>query len=357
MPVVDLRSDTVTKPTEAMRRAMAQAEVGDDVVGEDPTVNRLEEMSAEMMGKEAALFTASGTMSNLLSVLALCGRGDEVVMGSQAHMFWNEVGGASALGGVQIRLVQNDDQGRVDPAEVEAAIRPGGNLHFPSTTLVCLENTHNRCNGGVLSPEEVAPVVRVAHAHGVPVHLDGARIFNAAVALETPVQELTKDVDDVSFCLSKGLSAPVGSLLCGSHEFVEGARKWRKMVGGGMRQAGILAAAGIVALDTMVERLAEDAARARHLAHGLAEVPGLVVDPGRFPTNIVFAELNSSLGPVPEFVSRLGAEGVKVSYPGGPRFRMVTHRHITDSDIDYAIDTIARVASDRTPAGNPGIPR
>ena len=204
-------------------------------------------------------------------------------MGSEAHMFWNEVEGAATLAGVQVRLVPNDDQGRLDPADVGAAIRPRGNLHFPSTGMVCLENTHNRCNGGVLTPDEIGSVAEVAHSHGVPVHLDGARIFNAAVCLKTPAVELAKDVDDVSFCLSKGLSAPVGSLLCGSHEFVDAARKWRKMVGGGMRQAGVLAAAGLVALETMVDRLAEDHAHVRRLAEGLAQVPGISLDPPGFP--------------------------------------------------------------------------
>ena len=344
MKVVDLRSDTVTHPTEAMRRAMADAEVGDDVLGEDPTVNHLEQMTAEMLGKEAALFTASGTMSNLIASLTHCSRGDEVVMGSEAHMFWNEVGGAATLAGVQTRLVPNDDQGRLDPAEVAAAIRPKGNLHYPSTSLVCLENTHNRCNGGVLTEEDTKAVADVAHASGVAVHLDGARIFNAAVCLETPAAELVKDVDDVSFCLSKGLSAPAGSLICGTQDFVDRARKWRKMVGGGMRQAGVLAAAGVVALETMVDRLAEDHAHAHRLADGLAEIPGLKLDPQLYKTNIVFVEVDPGLGSVQEFMGRLAQEGVKVSYPGDRRFRMVTHRHITAEDIDMTIDRVARLA-------------
>ena len=344
MKVIDLRSDTVTHPTEAMRKAMYDAEVGDDVMGEDPTVLRLEEMAAELMGKEAALFTASGTMGNLMASLTHCSRGDEVIMGSQAHMFWNEAGGTSTLAGVQVRLVPNDDQGRMDPAEVAAAIRPRGNVHFPSTSLVCLENTHNRCNGGALTVDDTRAVADVAHANGVAVHLDGARIFNAAVCLETPVTELVKDVDDVSFCLSKGLSAPAGSLLCGSQEFIGQAKKWRKMVGGGMRQVGILAAAGIVALETMLDRLAEDHARARRLAEGLAHIPGIDVSPDRFPTNIVFVEVDPSLGPVPEFIERLSQEEVKVSYPGAQRFRMVTHREIAAEDVDVAIERVAIVA-------------
>ena len=343
---IDLRSDTVTLPTEAMRRAMAEAEVGDDVLGEDPTVNRLEQVAAQMLGKEAALFTASGTMSNLISALTHCGRGDEVIMGSEAHMFWNEVGGAATLAGVQIRLVPNDDQGRINPADLEAAIRDKGNIHVPPTTLLCLENTHNRCNGGVLTPQDTKTLADIAHAHGAAVHLDGARIFNASVALEVPPSELVKDVDDVSFCLSKGLSAPVGSLICGSSEFVDRARKWRKMVGGGMRQAGVLAAAGIVALETGIDRLVEDHSHARRLAEGLSQIPGITVDPERFQTNIVFVDVDPRLGQVQEYMGRLFQAGVLVSYPGPNRVRMVTHRHIRAQDVDTAIDRVASVSKE-----------
>ena len=343
---IDLRSDTVTHPTQTMRHAMAEAEVGDDVLGEDPTVNRLEQVAAEMMGKEAALFAASGTMSNLISALTHCGRGDEIIMGSEAHMFWNEVGGAATLAGVQVRLVPNDDQGGIDPADLAAAIRAKGNIHVPPTALLCLENTHNRCNGGILSPQDTKALSDVAHAEGAAVHLDGARIFNAAVALEVLPSELAKDVDDVSFCLSKGLSAPVGSLICGTSEFVDRARKWRKMVGGGMRQAGVLAAAGIVALETGIERLAEDHSHARRLAEGLSQIPGIGVDPERFPTNIVFVDVDPRLGPVQEYMGRLSEAGVLVSYPGANRVRMVTHRHITAQDVDHAIDRVSSVSKD-----------
>ncbi len=351
MPVIDLRSDTVTKPTEEMRAAMAQAEVGDDVMGEDPTVNRLEQMAADVLGKEAGLLTSSGTMSNLIAALSHCSRGDEVIMGSEGHMFWNEVGGAATLAAVQVRTVPNDAQGRMDPADVEASIRPPGNIHFPRTSLLCLENTHNRCNGGVLTPEDTRSVAEVAHANGVAVHLDGARVFNAAVALEVKAKDLVADVDDVSFCLSKGLSAPVGSVLCGSQEFVEQARKWRKMLGGGMRQAGVIAAAGVVALETMVDRLAEDHSNASRLASGLSQVPGISLDPASFHTNIVFLELEPEIGSVPEFISRLNQNGLKVSYPGGRRIRLVTHRHITPGDVDEAVDIVAKVAKEqRNPA-------
>ncbi len=347
MAFIDLRSDTVTKPTEEMRAAMAEADVGDDVMGEDPTVNRLEQMAAEMLGKETALLTSSGTMSNLIAALSHCRRGDEVIMGSEGHMFWNEVGGAATLAGVQVRTVPNDAQGRIDPGDVEAAIRPLGNLHFPRSSLLCIENTHNRCNGGILTPADTRNVCDVAHASRLAVHLDGARIFNAAVALEVPAKDLVADVDDVSFCLSKGLSAPVGSLLCGGQEFVEQARKWRKMLGGGMRQAGVIAAAGIVALETMVDRLAEDHSNASRLASGLSRIPGIRLEPAIFHTNIVFLELEAELGSVHEFISHLGQHGLKVSYPGGRRIRLVTHRHIIPDDVDQAVEIVASVAEGR----------
>ena len=341
MDVIDLRSDTLTQPTDEMRQAMASAEVGDDVYGEDPSINKLQERSAEMLGKEAGLLMASGTMSNLVAALTYCHRGDEIVMGDQAHMFWNEGGGASALAGAQIRLVPNDDQGRMNPADVEAAIRPSGNVHVAPTSLVCLENTQNRCSGGVLTPEDTARIGRVAHAAGASIHLDGARLFNAAVALEVPAKELVKDVDDVSFCLSKALSCPVGSVLCGTSEFIENANRWRKMVGGGMRQAGVLAAAGLVALDTMIDRLADDHANARRLATGLANINGLTVDPESIQTNIVIFEVDPALGPSAKLISALDSEDVKVSSPGPTSIRMVTHRHISNEDVE---ETLSRTS-------------
>ena len=347
MNVIDLRSDTVTQPTEEMRRAMAEAEVGDDVYGEDPSINRLQERAAEILGKEAGLLTASGTMSNLVAALTYCHRGDEVVMGDQAHMFWNESAGTSALAGAQIRLVPNDSQGRIDPADLEAAIRPAGNVHIPPTTLVCLENTHNRCGGGVLTPEDTAGLAKVAHAAGAKVHLDGARIFNAAVSLEVPAKELVKDVDDVSFCLSKALSCPVGSVICGSKEFIDQARKWRKMVGGGMRQAGILAAAGLVALDTMIERLAEDHANARRLAQGLANIDGLEVDPESIQSNIVIFQVDPSVATAQELITALDREGVKMGSPGKGSIRMVTHRHITGGDVDEALSRVSKAVKEK----------
>lgn len=340
MDVIDLRSDTVTHPTPAMREAMFRAEVGDDVFGDDPTVARLEWLAAERMGKEAALFVASGTMGNLVAVLTHCRRGDEVILGSESHILFNEVGGAAALGGLQLRPVPNDRRGRMDPRQVEETIR-GANIHYPPTRLLCLENTHNRCGGAVLSPEDTATLAAVARRHGIPVHLDGARIFNAAVALGLPAAELTREVDSVGFCLSKGLSAPIGSLLCGPAGFVERARKYRKMVGGGMRQVGVIAAAGIVALESMVERLQEDHDNARLLAHGLAGISGLHLDPELVETNIIIVAVEGI--PAPELQQQLAEGGVLVTVPGPRHLRLVTHYGIERPHVEEALERVERV--------------
>jgi len=338
--VIDLRSDTVTFPTDEMRRAMYEADLGDDVYGEDPTVNRLEQMTSEMLGKEAALFTTSGTMGNLLAILAQTRPGEEVIVGSEAHIFWYEVGGASALGGVMLRTVPNDSEGRMDLDSIERAIR-SRDIHFPRTALLCLENTHNRCGGSVLTPDFTSSVVSLAHGHDFRVHLDGARIFNAAIALGVPASDLTRDVDSVCFCLSKGLSAPVGSMLCGTREFIESARKWRKMVGGGMRQAGVIAAAGIVALQTTVNRLSEDHANARRLARGLENIPGLSVPRVEVPSNIVMFE-SALAASGADFIRRMDTRGVKFGYRGNNRYRAVTHRMVDSADIDEALDRIGQ---------------
>ena len=343
MALIDLRSDTVTRPTDEMRRAMAEAEVGDDVYGEDPSINELQERAAAMLGKEAGLLTASGTMSNLISTMAYCRRGDEIIMGDQAHMFWNEGAGQAALAGAQTRLVPNNAQGGINPEDVARAIRPKGNPHFPTTTMFCLENTHNRCSGMVMTPADTKAVCDVAHAAGVAVHLDGARIFNATVALEVPAEELVRDVDDVSFCLSKALSCPVGSVLVGSKEFIQEAHKWRKMVGGGMRQAGVLAAAGLVALDTMVDRLAEDHQNAHRLAHGLANIDGIIVDADSIQTNIVIFDVDEKVAKAPDFIKAMADAGVLVTYPGEQSVRMVTHRHISGDDVEEALSRTSKV--------------
>ncbi|MFQ6014440.1 MAG: low-specificity L-threonine aldolase [Anaerolineae bacterium] len=342
MKPIDLRSDTVTLPTAEMREAMYRAEVGDDVFGEDPTVNRLEELAAERMGKEAGLFVASGTMGNLVSLLTHCQRGDEAIMGHLAHTFLYEAGGAAALGGVQPRTLLNQPNGMLDPAEIEAAIR-ADNVHFPRSRLLCIENTHNRCGGAALSPEQMRTMIAVAKKHNLRVHLDGARIFNAAVALGINVRELTKEVDSVTFCLSKGLSAPVGSVVCGSREFIRQARRSRKIVGGGMRQAGIIAAAGIVALEKMVDRLAEDHANARRLAEGIAEIEGLAVDLDRVQTNIVIFELVAEGMSPAQLVEGLQQRGVKLLAIGGQRLRAVTYYGIEAEDIAVTLRAMGEV--------------
>jgi threonine aldolase len=338
MKVIDLRSDTVTHPTPEMRRAMFEAEVGDDVYGEDPTVNRLEAMAAEMMGKEAALFTTSGTQSNLIAVLTHTHHGEEIIVGDEAHILWYEVGGAATLGGVVMRTVPNDTCGRLNVDDIDRVIR-GRDIHYPRTTLLCLENTHNRCGGAVLRPDYTDEVCNLAHTRGLNVHLDGARIFNAAVALGVPAQRLARSSDSVAFCLSKGLSAPVGSLLCGSKDFVERARKFRKMLGGGMRQAGVIAAAGIVALETMIDRLAEDHANARRLAVGLANIKGIRLVQEEIPTNIVMFDVSPEI-PVNKFYEGLERAGVKVGLRDGRPFRAVTHRMVSSSDIEEALARI-----------------
>jgi threonine aldolase len=340
MEIIDLRSDTVTQPTPAMRRAMAEAAVGDDVFGDDPTVNELERRAAELMGKEAAVFVASGTMGNIAAILTHTQRGDEVIVGSEAHILLAEVGGTGALAGAVLRPLANDARGRLDPAAVEATIRPA-NVHFPRTALVCLENTHNRCGGAALTAEDTASVAEVARRHGVAVHLDGARIFNAAVALGVPARNLAAAADTVTFCLSKGLSAPVGSLLCGSAEFIDRARRNRKMLGGGMRQVGILAAAGLVALDTMIDRLAEDHANAALLARGLAGLPGVEIDPDAVQTNLVFFRLTEE--PAASFAQRLREAGILAGASGPRSVRMVTHHSIERRHIEEALSRMSRL--------------
>lgn len=335
MDFVDLRSDTVTQPTAAMREAMAHAEVGDDVMGEDPSINRLQQLAAEKMGKEAGLFVPSGTMGNLAAVLAHCNRGDEAIMGKLGHTFLFEAGGISALGGITPALLPNQADGSILLEDLRGALRNPHDPHQPISRLVILENTHNRCGGTVLSPDYIRRVGDFAHEHHLRLHIDGARIFNAAVALGVNAAVLAAPADSITFCLSKGLSAPVGSVLCGSAEFIQRALRMRKQLGGGMRQAGILAAAGIVALETMVDRLADDHRRACDLAKGLAEIPGMRLDFGSPQTNLVFASLDDSVKQSAKQVAgRLESEHkVRVMRTGGQSFRMVTHCWIDDEAI------------------------
>jgi threonine aldolase len=325
-----------------MRKAMADAIVGDDVFGEDPTVNRLQEMAAERLGKEAALLVTSGTMGNLVSLLTHCGRGAEIILGSQSHTFFFEQGGASAVGGLHPRTIANRPDGTLPPGEIEAAVR-GDNVHFPRTELLVLENTQNLCGGYPLTKDYMAKIGGVARRHHLKVHVDGARLFNAATALQADPRELVADADSVSICLSKGLAAPVGSLICGSEEFIAGALRMRKLLGGGMRQAGIIAAAGIVALNEMVERLADDHENAKKLALGIADIEGLSVDPGHIKSNIVYFEVSTKKTNSEQLVTALDSEGVRVLPVGSDRIRAVTHYHISSDDIDRSLMVISRV--------------
>ena len=342
MEIIDLRSDTVTLPTPAMREAVYHAELGDDVFCEDPTTNRLEQMAAERMGKEASLLVVSGTMGNSVCTLTHCARGEEVILGDRSHTFLYEAGSMSALGGIHPHTISNQPDGTLRLEDIKAAIR-GDNVHFPRTRLICLENTHNRCNGSALSAEYIDSVAALAKEHGLLVHLDGARIFNAAVALAVDVKELTANVDSLSFCLSKGLSGPVGSLVCGSSEFIAEARRTRKVLGGGMRQAGIIAAAGITALEEMVDRLAEDHKNARRLAEGIANINGLSIEPARVQTNIIYFELDENRMTAKELVTELDKKGVKLLALGEGRLRAVTHYGISAEDIDLTIKTLSEV--------------
>ena len=340
MTEIDLRSDTVTQPTQAMLQAMASAPLGDDVYGDDPTVNRLQETAAERLGKEAALFVASGTMGNLLGVLVNARSGQEIIAEASSHLFLNEAAGTAVVGGIQVRQVPTE-RGVLAPEQVLAALRPRNDDHQPVSAAVVIENTHNR-HGGLAWPlADLRRVGETARAHGLAVHMDGARLFNAAVATGASAQQIADVADTVTFCLSKGLSCPVGSLLCGPASKIAEARKWRKMLGGGMRQAGVLAAAGLVALDTMIDRLAEDHENARSLAEGLAELTGVECDLTRVQTNIVFFRLRGTSAA--DFLAGCAKLGLRGGASGPDRVRFVTHYGITSADIKQAL-TICRDA-------------
>jgi threonine aldolase len=338
---IDLRSDTVSWPTPEMRQAMAEAPVGDDVFGEDPTVNRLEQKAAERLGKEAGLFVASGTMGNLVAVLAHCGRGDEVILGDKAHTSVYEAGGIAALGGVHPHTVPVQPDGTLPLDAIRSAIRPD-NIHMPPTRLIALENTQGTVGGIPVPKPYIDAVGEIAREHRLALHIDGARIFNAATALNCDVADLVQAADSVMFCLSKGLCAPVGSVLVGSHEYINRARRVRKLVGGGMRQAGILAAAGLIALEKMTLRLHEDHAHARRLAEGLARMPQIELDLTRVQTNMVFFNLRKEAGiTAPELAERLkNAHRVRMMNMGEYRFRAVTHYWIRAEHVDQALAAI-----------------
>ncbi|MDT3700561.1 MAG: low-specificity L-threonine aldolase [Thermincola sp.] len=339
MKFLDLRSDTVTQPTAAMREAMYRAAVGDDVYGDDPTMKELEQYTAELLGKENALFVPSGTFGNQLSLFTHCQRGDEVILGDDCHIVAHEVGAASVIAGVQLRTLAGC-KGRLAPAEISAKIRTE-NIHYPATGLICLENAHS--NGLVIPRENMAAIYGIAREHGIPVHLDGARIFNAAVHLKVDVKEITRYCDSVMVCLSKGLCAPVGSLVAGSNSFIEKARKRRKLMGGGMRQAGFLAAAGLVALREMRDRLAEDHDNARLLGQELAKLPGIRVFSEDIQINMVFFDMRETGIDAKKVVDHFGAKGIKIHPPENGIMRFVTNFWLKSEDIPYIIETMQEI--------------
>ena len=346
-PAIDLRSDTVTQPTPAMREAMYRAEVGDDVYAEDPTINRLEGLAAEMVGKEAALFVPTGTMGNAIAILTHCRRGDEIIVGDRAHIYLYEVGGAARLNGSPARAIPTLPDGTLDPTRLAASFL-GDDVHEARTGLLCVENTHNMCGGRLLSPETLRALTEPARRRGVPTHMDGARLFNAAVGLGVPASALAAEVESVMFCLSKGLSAPVGSLLAGSSAFIAEARRGRKLLGGGMRQAGILAAAGIVALEQMVDRLADDHANAKRLAQGLEQLPGVRVKPETVESNILFFEVIGADGrPRNEEFTQVAASGGALFSSGDTgAIRAVTHYGVSGEDIERVLQIIEAALSE-----------
>ena len=342
--IIDLRSDTVTLPTEEMLEAIRAAELGDDVYKEDPTVNRLEEVAAKMMGKEAALLVPSGTMANLVSVTSNTTRGDSAVLEADSHIYWYEVGGISAIAGV-LPLPVKGEMGVMDPDDIEAVIR-SRSVHLPPTTLVCIENTHNRAGGTIVTPAQIRATKRLAKEHDLGLYMDGARIFNAGVALGVDVKEFTRHVDNLMFCLSKGLSCPVGSIIVGTEGFIERAKKVRKILGGGMRQAGIIAAPGLIALEKMIGRLEDDHRNARFLAEGLARIEGLDADLRTVHTNIVMFDVKGPDAGAGAFVSRLREHGVLALNLGKTRVRMVTHRGIEREHVEKALAIIEAAAKE-----------
>ncbi len=343
MNYVDLRSDTVTQPTPEMREAMAEAEVGDDVYRDDPTVNHLEELAAQMLGKEAAIFVPSGTMGNLLALLVHCQRGNEVIVGSLSHIYLNEAGGMSALGGIQPCAIPNQEDGTLRLDDILASIRTE-DVHHPITRLICLENTQNICGGVPLTPAYTRQVGEIAHQNGLSLHIDGARIFNSAVAQNISVRELVEPADSVMFCLSKGLAAPIGSMLLGSEKFVARARHLRKMLGGGMRQVGIIAAAGIISLEKMINRLADDHVRARKLADGLRQINGLVVDESSPYSNMVYMNLSEDVKIDSKQVSEKARPmGILLDAENSRRFRLVTHYWIDDNAVERTISAFQEI--------------
>lgn len=344
MEYIDLRSDTVTLPTQEMREAMLTAEVGDDVYEEDPTVKKLEEMAADIMGKEAALFVTSGTQGNQVCVMTHTQPGDEIILEQRSHIITYEVGGIGYMAGVQAQLIPGE-RGIMEPGAIEAAIRED-DIHMPKTGLICVENTHNRAGGTVIPLETLKQTYEVAQKYSIPVHMDGARIFNAATYLKVPVKEIARYADSIMFCLSKGLCAPVGSMVVGSKEFIRRARKFRKMMGGGLRQAGFLAAAGIIALEKMSKRLQEDHDNARNLAEGLSAISGIYIDMDTVQTNIVICDLSEINMTAQDLSQRLLKNGVKVNGGSGTSIRFVTHNGIEKHHVEKTITLVEDAVRD-----------
>ena len=344
MNKVDLRSDTITLPTKEMFDAIAGAELGDDVFQEDPTVNQLEDLAATKFNKEAALFVPSGTMANLVAVLSHCQRGDEVILGDQAHTFLYEAGGISAFGGVHSRQIPNQEDGTLLLEDIKKSIRKE-DVHFPPTRLICLENTHNRCLGMPLSVDYTNSVTEIAKNNSLSVHVDGARIFNAAVSLGVSVTELTENIDSVSFCLSKGLSAPAGSMLCGTKDFIEIARRNRKALGGGMRQAGVLAAPGLVALEKMTDRIIDDHKNARTLAEGISNIEGISINLDSVKTNIIYFSLDHPKVDGALLLEKMAGKNIHFFELGPSWFRLVTHAGVSEDDVDDVVGEFERILS------------
>ncbi|MDK2918971.1 MAG: threonine aldolase [Candidatus Petromonas sp.] len=339
MKIIDLRSDTVTIPTDEMRKAMAEAEVGDDVYGDDPTVNELEKKAADIIGKEDAIFVPSGTFGNQLAILTHTNRGDEIIVEKNCHIVMHEVGASAVIAGVQLRAVEGKN-GTMNPVDVENAIRDE-DIHFPRTGLICIENAHS--SGAVVSIDNMNEIKKVAEKTGIPIHLDGARVFNAAKALNVDVKEITKYTDSIMFCLSKGLAAPIGSILAGSEEFIKNARKNRKLMGGGLRQAGIIAAAGIIALEKMVDRLEEDHQNSQYLAEELSKIEGINVKFDRNDINMVFFELPNEIIKEEKLISKLLDRNIKINGQEDGEYRFVTNKDVTREDLEYVVEQMKEI--------------
>jgi threonine aldolase len=338
--LIDLRSDTVTVPNKDMRKAMYDSEVGDDVYGEDPTVNKLQEIASEITGKEDSLLVSSGTMGNLVSLLTLTNRGEEIILGNKCHVYAWEGSGVSIYGGISMKIINNNNDGSFDLNELSASINPLDD-HKPKTSTISIENTHNQCGGAPLTLDFIEKVNSIARKNNLKIHMDGARLFNASVAQRKSIKDIVENIDSVTFCLSKGLSCPIGSIISGSKPFIAEARRWRKSIGGGMRQAGVIASAGIYALNNMVDRLEEDHVNAKKLAIGLSKIPEIIIDTEYVKTNILRFELANNIN-LNEFESELKKEGIIFNSSYGS-IRMVTHYGITSKDIDKVIEIITKV--------------